>query len=67
LPFLLVAHLLNLDQIEVSHLIASGQVYNLDDPARFSGRYFLISGGIDGNNGQSKLRNQNDVWVHLEG
>ena len=66
-PFIVKGIGLNKDQIGASELVASGQVYNMLNPVEFAGRYFQISGGIDGNNGESKLRNDHNVWVHLEG
>jgi hypothetical protein len=66
-PFTVRGIGLNKNQIGASHLIASGEVYGLQDLSTFEGSYFQISGGITGQNGQSTLRNDNKVWLHLKG
>ncbi len=66
-PFTVRGIGLNKNQIGASHLVANGEVFGLEDLSAFEGSYFQISGGITGQNGQSTLRNDNKVWLHLKG
>ena len=66
-PFTVKGIGLNKNQIGASHLVASGEVFNLQDLSQFEGSYFQISGGIAGQNGESTLRNDNKVWLHIKG
>ena len=68
-PFTIRGIGLNKNQIGASHLVASGEVFNLQDISKFEGGYFQISGGITGTgkDGESTLRNDNKVWLHLKG
>ena len=57
---------LHANQIGASHLVATGEVYNLKNLADFAGTYFLISGGME-ETGSSKIRSDKNVTVVLRG
>lgn len=54
------------NQIGASHLVATGEVYNLNSLADFAGTYFFLSGGIE-ETGSSKIRSDKKVVVALKG
>jgi len=54
------------NQIGASHLVASGEVYNLNSLADFAGTYFFLSGGME-ETGSSKIRSDKNVIVALKG
>jgi hypothetical protein len=66
-PFTVTGIGLNKNQIGASHLVAAGDIYNLQDPSQFAGNFFKISSTNIPENGQSTLRNDNKVWMHLKG
>lgn len=54
------------NQIGAAHLVATGEVYNLNSLADFAGTYFFLSGGIE-ETGSSKIRSDKKVVVALKG
>ena len=54
------------NQIGASHLVATGEVYNLNSLADFAGTYFFLSGGVE-EAGSSKIRSDKKVTIALKG
>lgn len=66
-PFTVTGIGLNKNQIGASHLVAHGEIFNLQDVSQFTGNFFKISSSGAMENGESTLRNQNKVWMRLKG
>lgn len=54
------------NQIGASHLVADSKVYNLNSVSDFAGTYFPVALGME-ETGQSQIRSNKNVIVHLRG